>query len=559
MKRLVTLLYVLSLFLDNVTTALENATIVPVSDSVGIIVSLWNHREHDAFKQRINLAPFNRLNITVTDVPSDIWFIVLQIHTFQYNATLSYDKALLDKVSNRSLFGSNIGLYLKTYDVTAPIQVFLKHNNVHNLDALLVIVTYGRNAPIPGGCNMEFDIEVAPYQKLRVENEMIIVDAQPASVLASNGSPIPCEKDLVQHKMYRLYLPKQDFTPETYFDAIANMLTTQNISRNGDEIPASTFMSSMRRIYSAYIGTGFVYVTIATYKNYSSAYVPIFTYACNPLLYPESCQVLNDTFAKVICALVLITGCLSIIIGHKCPGIDRLLPSCIMSGTFGYILAIGVSDHSTAINVLIGLTSAILTLAISALFTSFYKLNISLRNLSLAFLCACITYLYAPVWMFYILQSNWLFWPLFIILILFITLILTMMLYLAEMITCATFGSFLIVIVVDYYTGSNLKYIIITIIRRVTIPEFHLAFVYPPFQSADLTLIIIWIVLIITRFIIQGCTHLCCGNNSVIKFEQNTSERTFLRPNRYDSYSGRQTKSYNHRQHYFKYNRRRYI
>lgn len=116
-----------------------------ITDSVGITVSLWNHRENDVLKQRINLAPFNRLNITVTDVPSDIWFIVLQIHTFQYNATLSYDKALLDKVSSRSLFGSNIGLYLKTHNVIAPIQVFLKHDNVHNLDALLVIVTYGRN------------------------------------------------------------------------------------------------------------------------------------------------------------------------------------------------------------------------------------------------------------------------------------------------------------------------------------------------------------------------------------------------------------------------------
>jgi len=116
-----------------------------ITDSVGITVSLLNHRENDAFKQRINLAPFNRLNITVRDVPSDIWFIVLQIHTFQYNATLSYDKALLDKVSNRSLFGSNIGLYLKTYDITAPIQAFLKHENVYNLDVLLVIVTYGRN------------------------------------------------------------------------------------------------------------------------------------------------------------------------------------------------------------------------------------------------------------------------------------------------------------------------------------------------------------------------------------------------------------------------------
>lgn len=82
---------------------------------------------------------------------------------------------------------------------------------------------------------MEFDIEVAPYQKLRIENEMIIVDTQPASILADNRSTF-CEINSVQHKMYRLYLPRQDFTPETYFEAIASMLTTQDIVQNGDEV-----------------------------------------------------------------------------------------------------------------------------------------------------------------------------------------------------------------------------------------------------------------------------------------------------------------------------------
>lgn len=91
-------------------------------------------------------------------------------------------------------------------------------------------------APIPGGCNMEFDIEVSPYQKLHTENGMIIVDTQPASILAPNGSSVPCEKSSLQYKMYRLYLPRQDFTLDTYFNAIASMLTAQDIARNGDEV-----------------------------------------------------------------------------------------------------------------------------------------------------------------------------------------------------------------------------------------------------------------------------------------------------------------------------------
>lgn len=90
--------------------------------------------------------------------------------------------------------------------------------------------------PIPGGCNMEFNIETAPYQNLNMKNEIIIVDTQPASVYATNGTLFPCEKNSVHHTMYRLYLPGQDFSPETYFTAIASMLTTQDIMRNGYKV-----------------------------------------------------------------------------------------------------------------------------------------------------------------------------------------------------------------------------------------------------------------------------------------------------------------------------------
>lgn len=52
----------------------------------------------------------------------------------------------------------------------------------------------------------------------------------------------------------------------------------------------------------------------------------------------------------MICALVLIIGCLSIIIGHKYGYIDRLLSSCMIGGIFGYALAVGTGVYSTASN-----------------------------------------------------------------------------------------------------------------------------------------------------------------------------------------------------------------
>lgn len=95
-------------------------------------------------------------------------------------------------------------------------------------------------------------------------------------------------------------------------------------------------------------------------------------------------------------------------------------------------------------------------------------------------------YRFLVVWMFYILEHNWLFWPMFVSLTLTITILLMNLSYAAEKITCAIFGSYFVIVALDYYIGSNLKYIIITIIRRVTVPEFYLAFVYPPFQSAGM-------------------------------------------------------------------------
>ena len=72
----------------------------------------------------------------VTNVSSSASFIIFQIHTYQYNVTLSYDKDYLD--SNRSVFGSNVGLFSKP---TRNI-LYVRNDNVHKVEALLVAVAY---------------------------------------------------------------------------------------------------------------------------------------------------------------------------------------------------------------------------------------------------------------------------------------------------------------------------------------------------------------------------------------------------------------------------------
>lgn len=105
--------------------------------------------------------------------------------------------------------------------------------------------------------------------------------------------------------------------------------------------------------------------------------------------------------------------------------------------------------------------------------------------------------------MFYVLESNWLFWPMFISLMLIVAMLLAKMPYIAEILTRVVFGSYFLIVAIDYYTGSNLKYIILTLIRRVVISEFHLAFVYPPYQSAGMCLYAAFLVKIIRQHFIQ--------------------------------------------------------
>lgn len=125
--------------------------------------------------------------------------------------------------------------------------------------------------------------------------------------------------------------------------------------------------------------------------------------------------------------------------------------------------------------------------------------------------------------MSYVLGYEWSFWLIFVSLMLTVTVLIKTF-YVAEIITRAVFGSYYLIIAVDYYVGTNLKYIMITMIRRITVSDFRFAYVYPPVQTqgtsaffprraqvrsiittssliSDLSIIGFWIILIILRFI----------------------------------------------------------
>lgn len=92
-------------------------------------------------------------------------------------------------------------------------------------------------APVPGGCNVEFSVETAPYLILSFTESLIFVDSQPASAAVPYDKPRPpCESQLIQHEMYHMFLPERDFSSDTYFNALLKMMTVQDIQLNGRKV-----------------------------------------------------------------------------------------------------------------------------------------------------------------------------------------------------------------------------------------------------------------------------------------------------------------------------------
>ncbi|KOX71229.1 Transmembrane 7 superfamily member 3 [Melipona quadrifasciata] len=432
-------------------------------------VNLTSLHDYSPYTKRIAIEANSISTFNVTNVSSSASFIIFQIHVYLYNITLSYDKDNFDKNSNRSIFGSNVGLFSKvTTNIVTPLYV--KNDNVHRVEALFVAIAYHNRSPVPGGCNMEFNTEIAPYTMVQTDDTMITVDVQPAS-MPFNNVRHSCEKDVVPVEMYHMFLTGWDFSVDSYFAAIISMLTVTDIMENGMQVTSSTVFSPMRRVFSAYTGFGSVYVAVATYGNYSAAYVPAFSYACHPIVDPDSCKILPDFSSNFICALCFIAGLLLLY-----PKFQFHVNT--IQTTYPYILI--------------------------------FRL---MSNLTLGWFFGCVVYFSSPE-SFTILQNNWLFWIFFVTFNLGIALIMMLLLDFASFITCAIFSSFMIILSLDYWIGSTLKYIVINFMRRITVEGFNLAIIEHPTEAKDICLILLWICLALYHFLKQLVIYFINGNRN---------------------------------------------
>lgn len=78
------------------------------------------------------------------------------------------------------------------------------------------------------------NIKTAPSQRLSLTNATVTVDADPPSLPKIHTFNDSCNNNLVKTRVYRKFMPEQDFSNQTYFETIAQMLIPSEIIEDSD-------------------------------------------------------------------------------------------------------------------------------------------------------------------------------------------------------------------------------------------------------------------------------------------------------------------------------------
>ncbi|XP_026736444.1 transmembrane 7 superfamily member 3-like [Trichoplusia ni] len=472
-----------------------------VAQDVNITIPLNNtitYENREIYGGFLLINGSSTVHATFNNINKDLSFIVFQVHSHLLNVTL-YTALKPDS----QVKGTNVGLV----SFMNAIDSFHIYNKNENATVRVYISVHGYldPDPVPGGCNMEFPVPISPYLLTRTNNDYITVDAALASL-----EPTCRENQQPNITFYMMYLPEMNFYADAYFDGIRKMMTLKNIVKYGLKIPKSSFPIN-RRILSAYPGTGVIFTVVATHVTQDlaatetySVYVPSYSYGC-PSVDEDGCDIMDDMFTQFLCAILLFVGLFVCFFGHRFFKTEMFLAGFFSGVIITYILVAIITVVDKPELLAASTLSGVFFGAIWLLFWWLYGIPVIavlLPSLNLGFLLASIFYYRLPGNITY-LEVDFNFWTPFVLVMLLTALAVVSVTYAANILCCAILGAYATVLSVDYYLGSNLKFIIINTIRRAVVPNFNKATLSPPFQLKDFSMTLLWIILATLGFLFQ--------------------------------------------------------
>ncbi|XP_073999353.1 transmembrane 7 superfamily member 3-like [Rhodnius prolixus] len=461
-----------------------------IEDGGIVMLSLKNYTIEYASKQ-VTLPANASITIQVTEISNNVSFIVLQVHTFLYPVTLKYTN---DITNNNNVNGTNIGL-VKFTKLKSTLIFYLRSFHNWKIHALIAAVGYTDKSPVPGGCALASPTEMAPYLDINYTDSIISVNGGPSSY----NSTTYCNKTSgVKYTFYHTFVPEWDFTEETYFTSILNMMTYDSViyrSLVALEAPTGPIL---QRLFSSYPGIGRVFTIVATAPSGAvSVYVPTFTYSCNITINTDSCGLPMTTFVKVENALLAFVGLFICFKGHRYYHTNLFVMGSV-TGTFvSYVLL--TKFLPTEVDFI--MIATVIGMVFGVIWTStWWCLHSPILSVVIPLLnCCCLitAILYSIIRdLLPVFESDINYWiTFFSVSLMFLFLSLPRPLS-SNISACCVIGAFMTIVPIAISVGSSIAYVFINVIRRATVKGFNLANTEFPTQVPDTVLWLFAILLI---------------------------------------------------------------
>ncbi|KAM5262538.1 transmembrane 7 superfamily member 3 [Ctenodactylus gundi] len=445
-------------------------------------------------------------------IPANVTFLIFQIHSQYQNTTVSYSKTLLPSTSGT---GNDKGLVFVLRPEQSMCTWYLQTAEVEPVHSVGIPLSYSETDPIPGGCNLEFDLDVDPNIYLEYNFFVTTIKFAPANLGYARGvHPPPCDvgtgQDVrwrLQYDVYQYFLPENDLTEDMLLQHLQRMAQVSQVKAHAIKVITLTANDKTSVSFSTLRGQGVIYNVVVwdPLLNTSAAYVPAHTYACSFDAEEGSCASLRRVSTKVFFTLFALLGVFICFFGHRFWKTELFFIGIIFVGFFFYILITRLTLLKYDVRlILTAVTGSVGGVVLVAAWWRFGILSVCMLcvGLMLGFLVSSVTF-FTPLGNLKVFHDNAVFWVTFSCIAVFIPVASMGCLRILNILACGVVGSYSVVLAVGSYMYTSLSYITLNVLRRTLSTDFHRAFTNMPFQTNDFIILAVWGMLAVSGITLQ--------------------------------------------------------
>ncbi|XP_037370091.1 transmembrane 7 superfamily member 3 [Talpa occidentalis] len=445
-------------------------------------------------------------------ISSNVTFLIFQIHSQYQNTTISFSKTLLP---NTSSTGTDKGLVFILRPEQSMCTWHLETLDAEPVHNLAIALSYSKRDPIPGGCNLEFDLDIDPNIYLEYNFFETTIKFAPANLGYARGADPPlCDVGMgpdsrwrLRYDVFQYFLPEKDLTQKGLLQHLQKMATVPEVTASGVKVATLTANDKTSVSFSSLRGQGVIYNVIVwdPLLNTSAAYIPAHTYACSFVTSEGNCSSLGRVSTKVLFTLFALLGLFICFFGHRFWKTELFFMGFIIVGVFFYILITRLTPIEYDVRLI--LTAVAGSIGGICLVAAWWRFGILLPcmlcvGLVLGSLTSSVTF-FTPLGNLKIFHDDSVFWVTFSCIAVLIPVVFMGCLRVLNILACGLIGSHSVILASDCYVYTSFSYITLNVLRRALHADFSKAFTTVPFQTNDCIMLAVWGMLAVSGITLQ--------------------------------------------------------